>query len=155
MGNTGELDDRYRGTILLAGAGPQIQHITPRARQPRRSRLSTFYSVSRFNSRASHRVDISIVGPQGAIVVTSIEGINATTVRARFAPQSLEGNYTVKIGPNITDIGGSLMDQDVMVGWAKRSTTSSPVRFPSTPADCALYRPHPQVARTLLSQPST
>ncbi len=111
-GNTGELDDRYRGTILLAGAGPQIQHITPRAPTAAPISFIDILFSEPIQLSSITPVDISIVGPQGAIVVTSIEGINATTVRARFAPQSLEGNYTVKIGPNITDLGGSLMDQD-------------------------------------------
>ncbi len=111
-GNTGELDDRYRSTILLAGAGPQVLKTTPR--QPTAAPVSfvdvEFSEPIQFASITP--VDIFIQGPQGAIVVTAIESLSATTVRARFAPQSIEGVYIVRIGPNISDAGGSLMDQD-------------------------------------------
>lgn len=60
--------------------------------------------------------DVSLSGPNGPISVSSvtpISGSNNTQFSIGFAGQSAQGNYTMSIGPNITDVVGNSMDQDM------------------------------------------
>ncbi len=58
-------------------------------------------------------VDVVITGPGGAIPVTTVEQVTPTVARLRFAPQTADGSYTLKLGPNVTDLGGTAMDHDL------------------------------------------
>jgi hypothetical protein len=55
---------------------------------------------------------VSLVGPAGAITPTAVTRLSSTQYRVSFASQSGAGNYTLVVGPNISDAAGNLMDQD-------------------------------------------
>ncbi len=57
--------------------------------------------------------DVEIFGALVTAKVLSVDRINDTTYRVRMEPVTLEGDYTVRIGPAIADIGGNLLNQDL------------------------------------------
>ncbi|MCB1124952.1 MAG: Ig-like domain-containing protein, partial [Verrucomicrobiae bacterium] len=56
--------------------------------------------------------DVTFSGPDGAIPITGIELRAGNTHRLRFASQGTTGDYTLIVGPNITDLAGNRMNQD-------------------------------------------
>lgn len=56
--------------------------------------------------------DVSLTGPGGAVAITSIDWLNQTNYAIRFAAQAAQGNYTLAVGPGITDVAGNAMNQD-------------------------------------------
>ena len=58
--------------------------------------------------------DVSIIGPNGSVAVTSVVLLEENRWRITFAEQSVEGEYGVRIGPKINESAGNLigMDQD-------------------------------------------
>ncbi len=112
-GFAGELEDRYRSTLQLGGAGPQVLTITPKnkAAAPLEFFDVNFSEPIDFSSLTA--VDVVITGPGGAIPVTTVEQVSPTVARLRFAPQTADGSYTLKLGPNVTDLGGTAMDHDL------------------------------------------
>lgn len=57
--------------------------------------------------------DVSLVGPNEAVEVPSIEHLARTTWRVHFAPLIDAGTYTLTVGPDVLDVGGDAMDQDL------------------------------------------
>lgn len=59
--------------------------------------------------------DVALTGPGGSIVVDSVVSTNAenTAFEVSFATQTDVGDYSMDIGPDITDVVGNLMDQDM------------------------------------------
>lgn len=56
--------------------------------------------------------DVAITGPAGAIVPTSIALVSGNTWRIAFPSQSLDGVYTLTVGPDILDLAGNQMNQN-------------------------------------------
>lgn len=56
--------------------------------------------------------DVSLTGPGGAAIPTTVVRISGTQYEVRFAAQSASGTYTLTVGPQITDSAGNRMDQD-------------------------------------------
>jgi hypothetical protein len=56
--------------------------------------------------------DIALSGPTGAIGVTQIAELSNHTYRLHFPVQTSNGDFTLRIGPNIADPAGNLMDQN-------------------------------------------
>ena len=54
--------------------------------------------------------DISLTGPKGPIP-TSVQAVSERVYRIAFASLA-PGNYTLKVGPNVGDLAGNLMNQD-------------------------------------------
>ncbi|MHC4402199.1 MAG: Ig-like domain-containing domain, partial [Planctomycetota bacterium] len=55
---------------------------------------------------------VSLTGPGGAITPTAVNRLGATEYEVVFAPQGEAGDYSLTIGPEITDALGNPMDQD-------------------------------------------
>ena len=57
---------------------------------------------------------VALTGPAGALPVTSVVALDATNTRWRvsFGQQSTVGNYSLTVGPNVTDTAGNAMDQN-------------------------------------------
>jgi RHS repeat-associated protein len=56
--------------------------------------------------------DINMTGPEGPIVISSIEDKGQNLWRINFPQQVVDGGYHIYIGPHIQDVDGNEMDQD-------------------------------------------
>ncbi len=57
--------------------------------------------------------DIAILeGPDGAITATAVNPLAAGEFEVTFEPQNTPGVYRLRVGPDVADVGGNLMDQD-------------------------------------------
>jgi len=57
--------------------------------------------------------DISLVGPNGnPVTITGVSLTTGTTYRIQFASQTLAGDYTLRVGPDVRDAADHWMDQD-------------------------------------------
>jgi hypothetical protein len=54
----------------------------------------------------------SLTGPGGSIAASAVNRLSSTQYEVVFASQSAAGNYSLVIGPNITDAAGNAMNQD-------------------------------------------
>jgi subtilisin-like proprotein convertase family protein len=101
-------------------SGPKVTAFTPSAplTSPFSSVTVTFSGPVDPNTLTAAQV--KMVGPAGVIVPTQIRDIitnvNNPLIHSQyeidFATQSLDGFYTIIIGPNVSDFAGNLMDQD-------------------------------------------
>ena len=83
-----------------------------RATSPGRLTTSTSGSARRSTRRRS-RPDVTIIKPDGqTVAATSIQNVGLNRFRISFPAQTLVGTYHVKIGPNVADLAGNLLDQD-------------------------------------------
>ncbi|MCB1090441.1 MAG: Ig-like domain-containing protein, partial [Verrucomicrobiae bacterium] len=108
----GEIQDRFEGGFTLDAVGPYVtgQSVTGTIPGPVSSIDVTFSEtilVASFDTG-----DVVFTGPSGAIAVTSITAVSPNVFRLGFAEQSASGTYQLEIGPFISDIGGSNMNQD-------------------------------------------
>ena len=55
---------------------------------------------------------VSLDGPNGAITPTAVNKLDTTNYDVVFAAQSTLGDYSLTIGPMISDLSGNLMNQD-------------------------------------------
>src|SRR5262249_33539456 len=57
--------------------------------------------------------DVTIVKPDATTVAaTGIQNVGLNRFRISFPAQTLVGTYQVKIGPNIADLAGNLLEED-------------------------------------------
>ena len=111
-GFPGELEDRYEGTLTLAGAGPYVTETTllSKMQAPLEFIDVTFSEPLALSSFSA--ADITFTGPEGNITVTRIDPVGERVYRIGFDRLTTDGPYTLAIGPDLTDAGGSPMDQD-------------------------------------------
>ena len=108
----GEPEDRYFGTFSVGGVGPFVVDIDPQGTvaAPVSSLTLTFSETIAAASFTT--ADVSLVGPQGAIAVTRIVPQSDDTFLLQFPPQMASGQYTLSVGPFVSDLAGVNMDQD-------------------------------------------
>ena len=112
-GVQGELADAYQVTMQLDRQGPRITSITPRdvAASPWRSIDVAFDKPIDFSSLTV--ADVRITAPNGSSPqIIGFDQAGDSVARIRFLPQSIEGLYQIEIGPDVTDLAGTPMDQD-------------------------------------------
>jgi hypothetical protein len=103
-------------TASFSVDGPKVVGIDPSSGRssPVSSETVTFSRAMLVSSFTTGQVALS--GPNGniAVTVTPLNPVNgaATQFTLSFAAQSVEGNYTTVIGPNVTDVYGNKMDQN-------------------------------------------
>ncbi|MEO8427416.1 MAG: Ig-like domain-containing protein, partial [Verrucomicrobiota bacterium] len=56
---------------------------------------------------------VKIIGPGGPIIATAVNRIDARNFQIVFAPQNSEGTFNFTIGPDIHDLAGNRMDQNL------------------------------------------
>ncbi len=74
------------------------------------------------NAASFTPADVTVTGPNGPVAVTGVTDITVpdpvtqinlhNRYRIDFVPQNTDGTYTITVGPNITDAGGTKMNQD-------------------------------------------
>ncbi|MAE63746.1 MAG: hypothetical protein CMJ18_05695, partial [Phycisphaeraceae bacterium] len=108
----GEPEDRHTGSFTVGGVGPQVVSTEPSTVVPAPvSSITAIFSESIAASSFSP-VDVELVGPQGGVAVTRIAQVAPTTFSIEFPAQTANGQYTIFIGPFVTDEVGVPMDQD-------------------------------------------
>lgn len=56
--------------------------------------------------------DVNVVGPGGAIAPTAVNQLSPLVYEVVFALQTVAGNYSLTVGPNVLDLSGHAMDQN-------------------------------------------
>ncbi|MCA9169875.1 MAG: hypothetical protein KDB23_19505, partial [Planctomycetales bacterium] len=105
-------DDVFNTTVLVDLTGPKIID-----RNLADVVTSTFSEVilafsEEIAAGSLQTTDAELVGPGGAITISSVQRVGVGQVRVRFPAQSAAGDYEFRIGPAITDVLGNPMDQD-------------------------------------------
>ncbi|MCB1121330.1 MAG: Ig-like domain-containing protein, partial [Verrucomicrobiae bacterium] len=111
-GTGGEVDeDNYSNDVTLDRAALQVISQTPSGTiNGTLTFLDIEFSVAILPSSFT-TLDVQIIGPNGAQNITGVSQLTATAYRVTFDPPALEGTYYIYIGPEITDPGGTPMDQ--------------------------------------------
>ena len=108
----GEVEDRYESTLTVSGAGPFVTAFAPDTIVP--APLSSVnVTFSEPVDLATFTVDdVALAGPDGVIPITGITYDGTLTYTLAFEPQTTAGTYTISVGPDLADAGGTAMDQD-------------------------------------------
>src|SRR5690606_18696398 len=108
----GEPDDFFSGSFTIDNTGPVLL-----AHTPSQFADGPFSQVEvEFNELIATgtftTADVLITGPLGNVVPTSVVALSGTRFRVTFPAQQQIGNYEFRIGPNITDVHGNLLNSD-------------------------------------------
>jgi hypothetical protein len=97
---------------MLDAAGPRILSLTP-AQLNGASLDHVDVEFDRPIDPASFTIeDAAIAGREDSVVPTDISPLAGNMFRVSFGAQTGRGTYQFTIGPQITDLSGSPMDQD-------------------------------------------
>jgi len=108
----GETEDRFNGGFDLDGAGPYVLSQSATGIRPRGlDHVDVVFSETML-SGSVQLSDFSLTGPAGLVALTGFSALAADTYRVSFAPLTLSGSYALSVGPDLTDLGGTRMDQD-------------------------------------------
>jgi hypothetical protein len=102
----------FDGGFIASAGGPKITNMAPSvAITPPISSVDVTFDqpikVSTFTT-----ADVVITGPSGAIVPLSVMPVAGNTYRITFANQTLDGTYTVKVGPDVDEQAANLSGMD-------------------------------------------
>ncbi|MCC6231914.1 MAG: Ig-like domain-containing protein, partial [Verrucomicrobiales bacterium] len=111
----GEAEDRYETSVRVESVSPRVrEHFPVGVVQGGLTAIDVVFSepvaLSTFTL-----TDVLLTGPGGAVVgVTAISlvGGSVSTYRLNVPALMVSGEYTLVVGPNITDVSGRPMDQD-------------------------------------------
>ena len=125
----------------LAVAGPYVTGVSPTITQSSPLSSITFsFSTSMDPTSFSVGADVaSFVGPGGTDLSSQISGFNwlngNTALQVSFAPQSVVGQYTMTVGPQILSATGQAMDQNqnAVDGQTTADSFAGTIYFNSTP----------------------
>jgi RHS repeat-associated protein len=112
-GTPGESDDGYSFDLTIDTVPPRLTQHTPSG-----DIAGTIDHVDVWFSEAIDTTtfttsDIAIIKPNGqTIVANSIQNVGFNRYRLSFAAQTLVGTYHVRIGPDVRDFAGNLLDQN-------------------------------------------
>ncbi|MCI0539867.1 MAG: Ig-like domain-containing protein, partial [Verrucomicrobiales bacterium] len=112
-GIAGEPEDRYESTFRVDNVGPVIRDISVKGTVAAPVSFIDLIFSEAITPGSFTAADVAAAGPGGAVAVLSVSSVTATTYRVTVEPLRASGDYTVTVGPNIADAGGTLMDQDL------------------------------------------
>ena len=93
-------------------SGPQIVNTSPNN--------EAFDSLDRITLSFNEEIDettfgtddVTLIGPNGPITPTAVNPLSADSFEVLFDAQTVFGDYTLSVGPDIADSDGNLMNQD-------------------------------------------
>ncbi|MCX6904524.1 MAG: Ig-like domain-containing protein, partial [Verrucomicrobia bacterium] len=102
----------FEGGFIANTGGPRIISMAPAitVNPPVSSVDVTFDIPIKFETFTP--ADVVITGPSGTVAVSSVLPVAGNTYRIAFAPQTANGAYTVRVGPNIDEIAGNFTGMD-------------------------------------------
>jgi len=106
-------DGTFRTAVLLDGEAPTVEMISASGilTVPLSQITVTFSEAMTGSSFGTE--DFGLERPDGAgVSISSITILNGTQVQVNFASQRMNGIYTFRVGPGVTDLAGNLMDED-------------------------------------------
>ena len=102
----------FDGGFLVNDGGPRITNMTPSvALTPIVSSVTVSFDQP-IDPASFTASDVSISGPSGAVAATGVTLVSNTTWMVSFQPQSTDGTYAVKVGPNIDELAGNIHGLD-------------------------------------------
>ncbi|OGV75042.1 MAG: hypothetical protein A3K18_14425 [Lentisphaerae bacterium RIFOXYA12_64_32] len=115
QGETDNTNNTYAAQILLDHVGPRVAGIDPRGTT--NTAVSTIRVL--FNEAIDPSTftadDVTLTGPGGAVALAAQDPIAQVDARTfditLAAPQTLDGTYTLTVGPDIADVYENAMDQ--------------------------------------------
>ena len=116
LGAGTELSPEYSaGGVTLStqfSTGPEIESADPAA-EVINELTHIDVTFSEIIAPASFTLDdVTLTGPGGAVTVSSLQPTGDRSFRLTFPRQTLQGDYVLQIGPNVTDLVGNPMNQD-------------------------------------------
>ncbi len=91
--------------------GPRVVSATVSPGNTSASSVRLTFSEA-INVNTFSTADVVLTNPGGTAIATGLTQVNSTTFDVTFATQTAPGTYTIRVGPNIADTAGNLMDQD-------------------------------------------
>lgn len=94
--------------------GPAVTNLTPSTTvTPPVSSFDVTFNTP-IQPESFNPADVLLTGPSGTVSATGVTQVGPATWRVSFAPQTVTGLYTVKVGPAINEAASNLlgMDQD-------------------------------------------
>ncbi|MFO1499875.1 MAG: Ig-like domain-containing protein, partial [Verrucomicrobiota bacterium] len=109
---TGEFDDRYVGTVRIDNVGPLVldQSLKGTVAGPISALDLDFSEPLRLTTFTAD--DVVLTGPGGRVTVLGVSLVSEARYRVALGAITVSGDYTLVVGPNIADAGGTLMDQN-------------------------------------------
>ena len=105
-------DPNVRYKKIAISAGPQVASSVPSGPvDPGLASILVTFDRD-LNTATIDAADFTLAGSGGAVPISAITPLGLTQVRLDFAPQFALGNYSLVVGPDITDTLGNAMDQD-------------------------------------------
>ena len=112
-GIPGEAEDEYSFLLILDAVPPRITNHTLAGDIADTVNHVDIWFSETIDKTTFTTADVSIVKPNNqTVAATTIEEVGFNRFRVTFAEQTLVGQYNVKVGPNIADLAGNLLDQD-------------------------------------------
>ncbi|MCP4712878.1 MAG: hypothetical protein GY869_29985, partial [Planctomycetes bacterium] len=105
-------DDIYKGQFELDLAPVKIVAHEPAGLMPAGLNHIDVTFASAIAAGTFTAGDVSVIGPWGDVAVTDVTAVSDLVFRIHLGVVSAEGMYQVRVGPDITDPAGNLMDQD-------------------------------------------
>ncbi|MCP5528369.1 MAG: Ig-like domain-containing protein [Verrucomicrobiales bacterium] len=98
--------------ITRFSTGPRIVEVLPETAVTTLLEEFTVRFSELVDPASFTEADVTLSGPSGNIAVTRPTPLGEGRWRIAFAEQHTEGNYTLRIGPAVTDYAGNAMNQD-------------------------------------------
>ncbi len=107
------LQDGYAFDLTVDTVGPRIARHAPAGDiSGTISSIDVFFS-ERIDPAQFTTADITVTRPDGLpLAVSSLTHIGLNRYRIGFAPQTLTGRYTLRVGPDVRDLAGNKLDLD-------------------------------------------
>ncbi|MCY2954352.1 MAG: PKD domain-containing protein [Planctomycetota bacterium] len=112
-GTEGEaVDDIYHGTFRIDLTRPHVTGHTPVGKSTLPiGQVDVTFSEA-MDAATFEPGDVKLSGPGGPFDLLANQQTDPVSFRITFAPQTTDGVYHVRIGPDIRDVAGNVMDQD-------------------------------------------
>ncbi|MEX2137833.1 MAG: DUF6531 domain-containing protein, partial [Pirellulales bacterium] len=105
--------DHYQFTLIVDTVAPRLTNHTPAGDIAGTVESLDIWFSESIDKTTLSTADLAITVPGGQVIApTSVQEVGLNRFRIRFAPQTATGRYQVRIGPDIRDLAGNLLDQD-------------------------------------------
>lgn len=102
----------FDGGYIANFAGPSITNMTPSVTvTPTVGAVDVTFNMA-IQPASFSTDDVRISGPSGSITPQSVALVSGNTWRISFPAQSVDGKYTVSVGPSINELAGNFQGMD-------------------------------------------